>query len=167
MLHYRWALPKSAILLLLEHLLQYQRSLARWKLLFSHLPQMLSALVALDSVAVSVSVSGVASKMEASVLSSLKSVERFSCFRFCCSVSRLCSCNGSSFDLSQTSLLLLLQHSLLCISIYREFLELLLLQPVAVPAVATNVTALAISATGVLPVLDILPTSNADTTPVT
>ena len=89
---------------------------------------MSSASVALDSVAVSVS--SVASKVEASVLSSLTSVERF-------------------------------------ISIYRELLELLLLQPDAMPAVATNVTALAISATGVLPVLEILSTSNADTTPVT
>ena len=66
----------------------------------------------------------------------------------------------------QTSLLLLLQHLLQCISIYRKLLELPLLQPVAVTAVTTNVTAPAISETGVLPVFDLLPTANADTTPV-
>ena len=43
------------------------------------------------------------------------------------------------------------------VSIYRKLLELLLLQLVTAPA---------ISATGVLPVLDILPTANADNTPV-
>jgi hypothetical protein len=53
-----------------------------------------------------------------------------------------------------------------CISIYRKLPELLLLQLVVVPAVTTNVTAPAISATGVLPVLAISPTANADNTPV-